>query len=345
MGKKNAAVVQPLLTRVGAQYTCFGDGLCCTNIHGLGPISKKELVQVRSRDRQGAGWDDDFDDRMLRTAPDGGCHFLLRDLRCGIHAESGPQAKPDGCRRFPLGLVATPTGGRITTHHRCPCRTMGERPDIDPEIVLPSIANKHGRPKADRRVTKVRLERKHKKVPFSAWEAIERPLLEKLIGAHPPEDVLGAAPFPKLKKSSWEAEADELMDGMDGTSFGFAIGSFAETVRALIDPEHRYRGPHRPWGDAFDRAEKRSDHRRSEDEVLADWIADEIWSLSFAESSSFDVCRAELATRLAVARFLAQRFREEARLEPGRSAAEAVSVVELVGDSEYWDAIVDRIRV
>ncbi len=116
-------------------------------------------------------------------------------------------------------------------------------------------------------------------------------------------------------------------------------------VRSLLDPEHRYRGPDRPWADAFDRAEAREGADRGEDEVFADWIADEIWSLDFAKKSSFDVCRAELATRLAVGRALAQHYRERYGLAEGRAAAEALTVIELVGDSEFWDEIEDRIRV
>ena len=80
MAKKKRTQVRPLTVRPGARYTCFGDGLCCTNIHGLGPLTKKELVQVRRRDPAGAGWDEEFEDRMLFTEPDGGCHFLMPDL-------------------------------------------------------------------------------------------------------------------------------------------------------------------------------------------------------------------------------------------------------------------------
>lgn len=344
MAKKKRTQVRPLSVRPGAHYTCFGDGLCCTDIHGLGPLTKRELVQVRRRDPAGAGWDEDFEDRMLFTEPDGGCHFLLPDLRCRIHAEEGPDAKPDGCRRFPLGLVATPHGGRITTHHRCPCRTMGERPKLTAEAALPSLVNRAGRPKADRRVNKVRLERKAKKVSFDTWLEVESEFLDALASGVEPESVLEADPFPKLKGSSWEREAEDFIDAMDGTSFGAAIATFGEMVRTLLDPEHRYRGPGRPWAEAYDRAEAREGDDRGEDEVFADWIADEVWGLDFAQNGSFDVCRAELATRLAVGRAIARHYQQSHDLAPGRAAAEALTVVELVGDSEFWEEIEDRIR-
>ena len=136
--KKKKTKVRPLLARPGARYTCFGDGLCCTDIHGIGPLTKKEVGEMRRIYRPSAGWNDDHDDYMLNTAADGGCLFLMSDQRCSVHAQLGPEAKPDGCRRFPLGLAATPVGGRITTDHRCPCRTMGDRPEIRPDDVEPS---------------------------------------------------------------------------------------------------------------------------------------------------------------------------------------------------------------
>ena len=109
--EKKKAAVRPMLVRPGARYTCFGDGLCCTDIHGIGPLTNKELVQIRKIDRDAAGWDDEHEDNMLKTAADGGCVFLMADQRCSVHARFGAEAKPEGCRRFPLGLAATPEGG------------------------------------------------------------------------------------------------------------------------------------------------------------------------------------------------------------------------------------------
>ena len=126
-----APKTRPLLVRPGARYACFGDGLCCTDIHGLGPLTRREVTAIRRIDSGAAPYSELFEDHMLRTAADGGCVFLMADRRCALHAEHGPEAKPDGCRRFPLGLVATPSGGRITTEHRCPCPTLGDRPPLD----------------------------------------------------------------------------------------------------------------------------------------------------------------------------------------------------------------------
>lgn len=339
--------VRPLLFRPGAQYTCFGDGLCCTDIHGLGPLTKSELVQIRKIDPEGAHFDDEFDDRMLKPVTDGGCYFLMEDLRCRVHAEHGPEAKPDGCRRFPLGLIATPDGGRVTTMHRCPCRTMGSRPDLTEDAVISSISDSKGKPTADDRVSKVKISRKGKKISWDEWKEIEAKLLSKLADGVAPEKVLAMEPFPKLKKTSWEDQHEELVENArDGSAFGIAAGWFAEIMRSLAEPSYRARPPYvRPWAPAFDRAEKRDGHTRSADEVFADWISDEIWSMKWHDLGGWDVMRADLSTRLAIARAIVERLLAEHDLHPGRAAAEAVMVVELIGESEHWSAIHDAIRV
>ena len=338
------ARVRPLLVRPGARYTCFGDGLCCTDIHVLGPLGRSERKRVEAVDPEAVVLEEGLDGApVLRIAPDGGCHFLLPDRRCSIHAEHGPQQKPGFCRRFPVGLVATPQGGRVTTEHRCPCRTLGERPLLDPESALPSIADRRGRPKADRRVKKVWLAKK-KKVPFDEWRVMEAELLGRMAEGEDPAAVLGAAPFPRLKKSSWEAEMESMVEeAIDGSAFGFAAAWFAEAVFALRDPEHRVRLPMRPWSPAFDRAEARPGAPRHAEEVFADWIADEIWALAWTDDRSFDVACADWATRLQVAREVAGWLEEEGH-RADRAAAEGVMVAELIGDSEFWTDIVSLMR-
>mgnify|MGYP001819563742 CR=1 FL=1 len=339
--KKKKTKLRPLTPRPGARYTCFGDGLCCTDIHGIGPLTKKECAQMRRIDRKSAGWNDDHDDYMLNTAADGGCVFLMADQRCSVHAERGPDAKPDGCRRFPLGLVATPSGGRITTEHRCPCRTMGDRPDIDPAQVEPSITER-GRLVADRHVKRVPLTAK-KQVKFDEWEPIEADYLGRFRGRQALRDVLDAEPFPALRGSSWEKQADEFIDARDGTQFGFAVAWVGDAIRSLQNGQPP-RPPGRPWTAAFDRAEARSPNRRTSREVFGDWLADEVWSLKWAEDYHFALARAELVTRLTIAEDICARLRGQgARAD--RAAAESVMMLELVGESDFWTDVKDRMRV
>ena len=339
--KKKKTLVRPLLPRPGARYTCFGDGLCCTDIHGIGPLTKKEVAQMRRIDRGSAGWNDDHDDYMLNTAADGGCVFLMSDQRCSVHAQLGPEAKPDGCRRFPLGLVATPVGGRITTEHRCPCRTMGERPEIQPEDVEASICDGGSRPIADRRIKRIPLSAK-KEIKFSDWEPMEAEYLDRLQGTEPLADVLDAKPFPALRGGSWNKQAQEFIDARDGSQFGVAMAWVGDTIAAMQNGRSP-RPPLRPWSAAFDRAEVRSPKARTSREVFGDWIADEVWSLKWAEDYDFGLARKEIATRLAIAEDICSRL-QETGARADRAAAEAVMMLEVMGESDFWTEVKDCMR-
>src|SRR5258708_5447875 len=126
MSAVGEAKVRPLLLREGARYACFGDGLCCTDMHALGPLTRSEVVQLRSH---AVERNEHLRAPVLRTAA-GRCVFL-EDDGCAIHRAKGEGAKPSSCRGFPYRLIATPQGGRVVTEHRCPCRTLGDRPPID----------------------------------------------------------------------------------------------------------------------------------------------------------------------------------------------------------------------
>ncbi len=339
--------VRPIFLRPGARYTCFGDGLCCTDIHVLGPLSSAERKLVRAADPKGVYADPGLEDaKVLRIAGDGGCHFLLPDQRCSIHAEHGPMQKPNFCRRFPLGLVATPRGGRITTEHRCPCRTMGDRPLLDEASVLPALLDARGKLKADRRVKKIALTKKTK-VGFEEWRTLEADLLGRLAEGEAPALVLGCDPFPELRTTTWLEESERIfIEGVTDTSgFSFAAQWFVLAMRACLEPDGVLeRTPARPWAAAFDRAEQRPGSNRARREVFSDWIADVIWSLTWTDDRTFDVARAELATRLAVAERIAATLEADHAVGSGRAAAEAITVVELMGESELWTEVVSLIR-
>ncbi len=296
---------------------------------------------MRRIDRKSAGWNEDHDDYMLNTAADGGCVFLMADQRCSVHAQLGAEAKPDGCGRFPLGLVATPNGGRITTEHRCPCRTMGDRPEILPEDVESSISDGGSRPVADRRIKRIPMS-PGEQLKFSEWEPIEAEYLHRLQGREALLEILDAEPFPKLHGSSWDKQADEFIDARDGSQFGTAMAWVGDTISALQNSRSP-RAPGRPWAAAFDRAQARSPKARTSREVFGDWIADEIWSLKWAEDYDFALARQELATRVAIAEDICTRLRAEgARAD--RAAAEAVMMVEVVGESDFWTEVKDCMR-
>jgi hypothetical protein len=333
-----------LRIRPGARYACFGDGLCCTDVHGLGPVSRREArsLSLISDEIVVAADESEFDEPMLRTRGDGGCLFLGAG-RCDLHAALGADAKPLTCGRFPFGLALTPKGGRVTTSHRCPCRTLGDRPALRAETATPALLDRRGRLDADRTVEpELRLARRSR-VDFAEYEVLEADLLARLAAGEDPAAVLACAPFPALEGTSWRKEAREMLDvGVDPSRFGIALGWLAEAIRALTGKGGT--PPELPWGDAFDRAEARAPDPGDPDAIVADWVADELWSLGWTEYGvTFAVCRAELATRLAIVRHCRAELERRGR-RPDRAAAEAVSIVDAVGASEWWDDIVIAIR-
>ncbi len=332
--------MEPLLVRPGARYECFGDGLCCMDIHVIGPIDEPEVERVEGFLEGSSRWDEAFEEHALCTAADGGCVFLESDLRCRIHAEHGPEQKPEGCRRFPIGLTSTPYGGRVTTEHRCPCRTLGDRPPLTAHAAAPSLCDDDGDLFEDRAVKRVRMTRKGKKVSFDAWLEVERPLLAALQKGRAPWTVLGTEPFPKLKGTSWREVAQELIDARDGTRYGVASAWFGDAILVLSQGT-RPRLPERPWAAAFDRAEARTTVHRMPRQVYADFIADAIWSLRFTEFTSFDLACADWATRLAIARHCEKEIRKQG-VSAERAAAEALTIIEVVGEAESWRDVVSK---
>ncbi len=273
---RSKAKVPALRVRPGARYACFGDGLCCTDVHGLGPVSKRETrsLALVSDEIVIPADDSVFDEPMLRTRSDGGCLFLGVG-RCDLHAALGADAKPLTCTRFPFGLSVTPTGSRVTTSHRCPCRTLGERPELVPAAAESALCDRLGQLDADRRVPSTLRLARRARVEFAEYETLEADLLARLDAGEDPADVLALEPFPALKGTTWRAEAREMLaDGVDDTRFGIALAWFAEAVRALTGKSDE--PPELTWTDAFNRAEARATSPGDADAIVADWVADEI---------------------------------------------------------------------
>lgn len=328
--------VRPLLVRAGAQFDCFGDGLCCTDIHALGPVTPKEKREVELLAPGVLVRNKDLRAPVFRTQESGAC--VLRSSRgCELHAVHGPQAKPSGCWRFPYGLVATPEGGRITTEHRCPCRSLGVRPAITPEGALSSLVDAAGRLSPNGRVGPRVSLALGRYVGFARYRALEAELIARLLGGEDPLQVLGKKPFGKLNGERWPDIIEGLLEDRDGTAYGEALAWFSRGLRAGLRGEKLEMGP-RPWAWAFDRAEARGGRREAR-EVLADWLADLLWSLDWVFStSSFQAGLRELATLYSVASLITQRL-TRARLRPDRAAAEAVMVVELARQSGAWERV------
>lgn len=332
----------PLIARPGARFECFSDGLCCTDIHALGPMTRSEVKAVNKLLENAVIYSDDVEGHCMRPAEDGGCAQLENGL-CGIHAKHGPEHKPSGCRRFPYGLVSTPEGGRVTTENRCPCRTLGERPEIDLEDAERSLRDNAGDLEEDQEApAEVSLTVDHE-VGWARYREIELKMLERLAAGEEPEAVLAAAAFPDLCKSSWQVQAAEFLDMKDDTAGGVAMEWFGDALLGLFEG-HAPPKRTRPWSPSFDKSMKRSQAaERDSDEMINDWVSDEIWMLRWLEwDIPFDVARAELATRVACVRWLVEHLKAEG-LRADQATAEAIMIVELAACTNQWPETVDAI--
>jgi hypothetical protein len=329
---------RPLIVRSGARFRCASDGLCCTDLHALGPMTNSEAREMRRLLPGSVIHHHDVDAPCMRPGDGGGCAQLTNGL-CGVHARLGEAKKPIGCRRFPYGLLSTPDGGRVTTEHRCPCRTLGERPPLNVVEAEASLRDRSGRLEVDEVApTRVALTRKQR-VPFARYAAIEGEMLARLLRGERAERVLGATALPRLRERSWPVFAAELLAIDDESRGGTALSWFAD---ALLGLSSGYKPPRRerPWHEAFERGAKRSKRPETRDQIFNDWIADELWMMRWlAWNCAFDAARTELATRLQAARWTAARL-ERAGIRADQAAAEAVMMAELCACCDLWgDAV------
>ncbi len=337
--------VRPLLARPGARFTCAGDGLCCTDAHALGPVTPKERRQVERFRDDATVYLPTLDARVLASTPDGGCVFLRGGAGCSIHADHGPEAKPDACRRFPYGLVATPDGGRVTTEHRCPCRTLGDRPPLDLADAERALTAGKTRVDADARIgPRVRMTTRSR-IAWAAYRVQEDALLARLAQGERPETVLGSAPLGRLRTSTWTDLAHLLRSYVDGTACGEALVFSGEVLLALAGEKTRARFPLRTrrWAKWFDRAEQRAQTPGSGDAVLRDYVEDQLWRMDWcAYGATFAQGRADISTRVALARGVAKRLRSVG-VRDDRAMAEAVFVVELTAATSVWEAVLHQL--
>ena len=327
---------RPLLVRAGARFKCFGDGLCCSDVHLLGPVTPRERRALDLIEPGVLRRDSDARALVFRTQESGAC--VLRSSRgCELHAVHGERAKPDGCTRFPFGLIATPEGGRITTYHRCPCRTLGTRPEIEPEQAASSLRSGAGRLRPDGQVGhRVRMA-PGKWASFARYRVVEDALLDDLLVKQlDPQVVLGPPPK-RVAGVRWSEVLKQMDDARDGTAYGEALGWFAAAFRAMRADVPLALRP-RPWSASFDRAQRR-EGRLTQQAVLADWVADQIWSLDWVFAiGDLRGGLKELSLLHGVAQTIASRL-ARGRVRGDRAAAEAVMIVELVREGGVWEEV------
>ncbi len=350
------ALLAPMQARPGARFTCHGDGLCCTDIHQLGPVSAKEKPPLDAVRKGIVVRDGNI--RLLRLVDDhrpGGCTFLDHEMMCEIHTHDEGRTKPRTCHRFPFLLAKTPEGHRLGTDHRCPCRTMGDREPIDVAHARASLLDTSGRLTSDRNIDgRVALAPK-KHVEWSTYRNHEAYFLERLdrcSGSFQVEDALEAEAFPDLALNTWSKLAEELKGQTRSSRWGECFRLFGRTLAWLTsDPEER--GPlkmaPRLWEEAFDRAEKRTTFDPAQrnqviETMFADFAADAIWAVDWPFFHSLQHTRIELATRFAVARAFIYAL-EQSGVRPDRAAAEAIAMIEVVGVSPEWLTVIMQMRL
>ncbi len=350
-------VSQNLIIRPDARYECHGDGTCCTTIHLLGPVTKREAKVVRkgaplalpSNKRKVIVYHEGIEDLVLNTHKHR-CIFLDDDARCRFHAAVGEAEKPAVCRHFPVGSASTPAGMRITLSHRCPCVSIGNGARLD-EARARSIlgSRKTGRIKPDVEVEKNVPWRGRKTIKFADYVAWEADMLEQLDGADPQPElkhVLGMEQddeLPPLRKSTWNEMAKRMLawveDEDEDDGFFCTIRWSALELRKRRHPWHP---PLRPWAWTFERTAKRVKKPVSTRRIYGSWLADFLWGMSWSADGTVYKALADMSARYALARRLAERLHNTGTRDD-LAAAEAIMIADTLGASDPWEWVQKRL--
>jgi len=334
---------EPLLVRPGARFDCVGDGLCCSDIHAVGALTEEDCERLALISEEAVDRYEDGGDAVLMMRSDTGRCVFWTEEGCLIHRRLGPEIKPSPCIQFPYALTATPVGGRISTQHRCTCRTLGPLPPVTAEAARTSLLDSEGQLKFEHAVLDEVAWSAGQILSFDEYARREAPLLEALLEGKQLMTVLQAQPFPELEGTTWSDIADELR-GFHGSSRAAVVARwFGDALGFLVDRRPRTKQG-RPWADSFERAAKRVVDPVSPNVVFGDWLADELWSMRWTRFGSLARARTEWATRLAVARRIAGWLDISDPVRDNVSAAEAVMIVDVISTSEPWEKAQEAIR-
>ncbi|MBK6698157.1 MAG: hypothetical protein IPG50_39130 [Myxococcales bacterium] len=307
-----------LAVRRGARFTCHGDGVCCSDVHALGPLSFKERARVAGVAKESVTTHPRLGLPVLATR-DAYCTYFEGDRGCALHRERGAAFKPLACRRFPFSVVATPKGRRLATAHRCPCRSVGERALLEGAPLLRDLRGA----KADLHVAGRVALTKRRRVGFDRYAMLEAPLLDRLLGGSLAASSAMDAPLPEPAFAVLSDVALAHRSMVDGTSSGAAMAWFGDALLAEATGT-RVAARQSPFARGFDRAERRSPSGNAGD-AFGDFAADVVFGLSWTEESSLG----ELLVRLEIALRCARRLAARSPRREDVALAEAVAVVEV----------------
>ncbi len=329
---------EPLLVRAGARFSCEGDGLCCSDVHAVGPLNEKDVALLSTISEEAIDRHEDEDAAVLMMRSDTGTCVFWSEEGCALHTKLGADTKPSPCIQFPYGLTATPTGGRITTQHRCPCRTLGPRAPVSVDAARSCVLGVDREVKPDHAVEEPIAWSKSESIPFAEYERREVSLIKMLLEGEGLNRTLDVEPFPKLEGRAWSDVADELKAFHGSSRVAAAARWFGDALGYLIDRRERTERD-RPWAFSFDHARRRIVIPEKPNHVFGDWLADEVWALRWTPLGSFSKARTELATRLAVARCIAGWLDISNPTSDNVSAAEAVMIIDVIGNTDSWEAV------
>jgi hypothetical protein len=276
------------------------------------------------------------DAAVLMMRSDTGRCVFWSEQGCAIHSQLGPEMKPSPCIQFPYALTATPAGGRISTQHRCTCRSLGPLPPISVEDARPNLLDSNGELKPEHAVLDDVAWSATESISFAEYAEREAGLIGALIEGNNLMTVLEAQPFPELDGVTWLAVVDELLEFHGSSRAAAAARWFAGAIGFLVD-RREPTGLDRPWADSFEKAAERVVDPVSPNRVFGDWLADEVWSMRWSRFGSLARARTELATRLAIARRIAGWLDISTPKQENISAAEAVMVVDVIGTADIWE--------
>jgi hypothetical protein len=340
-GADRRSVVRPLLARPGARFSCSANGACCSDMHLLGPLDARDLLMLRAR-----GVGESIEERErgkveLRCDAEGRC-TLSEGRLCSLHVRDDRLAKPSVCRRFPFALIATPLGGRIATAHRCPCRTMGERPLVSLDDASAALTDGADGLLCEREAPARVILSRRSSASFKGWASMEASLLARLSAGEPPPLLLGASPeLPPLRRESWGEVAGRFRAGEATVTRGAqAFAWFGDGIDLALGMRISPRA--RPWSTDFDLAEARAPDPESAADVIGDWIADLLWDLSWIDHGPFDLARASLSALFVIASAITRQL-IALGLREDRAAAEAVMISELACAHALWADVLTQL--
>lgn len=312
------------------------DGLCCSDIHSVGALDEVDCEMLAAISEDAIERHPGADEPILMMRADTGTCVFFGQGGCELHRKLGPELKPSPCRRFPFGLTATPAGGRITTQHRCPCRTLGPRPAITIEMARPCLVDHDGDLQPDHAVQTVPWVAGHE-LPFDEYARREADMLEVFLEGKTFRQAIQREPFTALQGRSWSDVAQELSACEGPSRVDTAARWVGDAIAVLVERGHRSERD-RPWADAFEHARKRVRGPEHPNVIFGDWLADELWGLRWTHWGSLARARTDWATRLAIARkttawLIEEGFRDDV------AAAEAVMIADVVGHSEPWERL------